>query len=148
TYGKALLSLKFWMGYPMKDSIQLYPKSHLQKHQLAAVTFSAQSLPDYQLQQSKVQLAKQKLKYIHSQLYPSLSIQAGYSRLGFGEHLHFISDSKWFPSGFIGLNLNIPLMSFSKDLYQPKKQKALIKSKEMDFQQYQAQAQKRFRQEK
>src|SRR5699024_1163824 len=145
---KALLSLKFWMGYPMKDAIHINSNPNLDKNQIVTISFSAKSLPDYQLQKSKVLLAKQKLKYIHSQLYPSLSVRAGYSRLGFGNELNFITDSYWFSSGFVGLKLSIPLFSFSNHIYQPKKQKALIKAKEIDFQQYQEKAKKEFIQEK
>lgn len=145
---KALLSLKFWMGYPMKDAIHINSNPNLDKNQIVTISFSAKSLPDYQLQQSKVLFAKQKLKHIHSQLYPSVSVQAGYSRLGFGNELNFITDSHWFPSGFVGLKLSIPLFSFSNHIYQPKKQKALIKAKEIDFQQYQEKAKKEFIQEK
>lgn len=145
---KALLSLKFWMAYPMNDTIKLISIPTLETAWSSKASFSVEYLPDYHLQKSEVLLAKQKLKYIHSQLYPSLSIQAGYSKLGFGDKLNFVTEQQWFNSGFVGLNLTVPLFSFSKHIYQPKKQKALIEAMELEFEEYQEEARKKFLNEK
>lgn len=143
---KVLLTLKFWMGYPLNDSLDV--ATELPAPVMPETIFRIEALPDYEEQQLQVQLARSGHRTTLSEIYPSLSVKSGYNRLGFGQGMDFISDSKWFGSGYVGLQLNVPLLSISAMFHEPKRQKKLIASAEKAFAYYQQTREKEFLEEK
>lgn len=144
---KALLDLKFWMDYPLNDSIVLQAKNEvypIEMHQ----EFEPSLLADYDYQKSSIELARQSYRSSIHQLYPSLQFSAAYKKLGFGNSVEFISQDKWFSSGFVGLNLNVPLFSLHKMAYQPKMHKVRKQIAELEFETYLQEKEKAFIQEK
>ncbi|TCC96962.1 TolC family protein [Pedobacter hiemivivus] len=142
----ALLDLKFWMGFPLGDSLLVNNSYDLEI--LPASGFIPEELPDYESQKLKVSIAVQELKSAKAAWYPSLSLRSYYSKMGFGQSLDFIGESRWIGSGFIGLQLNVPLFSLSKHFYEPRKQKARLESAELEFKDYQNTQQQHYLKEK
>ena len=136
----ALLDLKFWMGYPLDSELSINDE----KAFFPSIDkgFSAELLPDYEVQKSKVDMAKQQYKSAIAGLYPTLNLKSGYGQSGFGEKL---GQSDWYTSGFVGIGLSIPLVSLTK-AYGPKRQKYLIKQAEYAFSAYRENQQKEYMQ--
>ena len=130
----ALLDLKFWMDFPLGDTLLISNSGNMEI--LPASGFIPEELPDYESQKTKVSIAAQELKSARAAWYPSLSLRSYYSKMGFGQSLDFIGESRWIGSGFIGLQLNLPLFSLSKMFYEPRKQKARFESAELEFSDY------------
>jgi outer membrane protein TolC len=140
TLQNALLDLKFWMGYPLDSELQV---SDEKAFVLSVHTrFSAELLPDYEVQKSKVDMARQQYKSAIAGLYPTLNLKSGYGQSGFGEKL---GQSDWYTSGFVGIGLSIPIVSLTK-AYAPKRQKHLIRQAEYEFSAYQENQQKGYMQ--
>lgn len=144
----ALMDLKFWMGYPMDSALSL-PAGEINEASLPAATapFNAEQLPDYQSRELQLRIAAREYRSTLSALYPALSLRAGYSRLGFGESLRFVDRSDWFPSGFVGLQLRVPLLSASRMIHAPRRRKALLQTAEQEFAQYRAEQHRHYLQE-
>lgn len=139
------LDLKFWMGYPLKDSLPLAPSGELPA--LAVTGFNNALLPDYEAEQSKVTLAKQQYQTTRAEGYPSLHLKSTWEQLGFGESNNFITRSPWFSVGFVGVQLSMPL-SLSRIAYKPRAQKARWQAAEQQFNSYTAEQEKKYQQEK
>ncbi len=136
----ALLDLKFWMGYPLDSELSI----NGEKAFFPSIDkgFSAELVPDYEVQKSKVDMAKQQYKSAIAGLYPTLNLKSGYGQSGFGEKL---GQSDWYTSGFVGIGLSIPIASLTK-AYAPKRQKYLIRQAEYAFSAYRENQQKEYMQ--
>ncbi|NQX41484.1 Outer membrane efflux protein [Pedobacter steynii] len=141
----ALLDLKFWMGFPLADSLLVNNSEDMEI--LPTSGFITEELPDYESQKVKLSIAAQELKSAKAAWYPSLSLRSYYSKMGFGQSLDFIGQSRWIGSGFIGLQLTVPLFSLSKQFYDPGKQKARLESAELEFLDYLNSQQKHYLEE-
>jgi outer membrane protein len=139
------LDLKFWMGYPLEDSLPLGPMGDLPA--LAIAGFNDALLPGYEAEQSKVTLAHQQYLASRAEWYPSLHAKSTWEQLGFGEKSDFISRSPWFSVGFVGIQLSMPL-SLSRIAYKPRAQKARWQAADQQFKSYTAELEKRYQQEK
>jgi outer membrane protein len=139
------LDLKFWMGYPLADSLPLAASGELPP--LAVTGFNNAFLPGYEAAQSKVILAKQQYQTTRAALYPSLHLKGTWEQLGFGEKSDFITRSPWFSVGFVGIQLSMPL-SLSRIAYKPREEKARWQAAEQQFNSYTAEQEKRYQQEK
>ena len=150
----ALLDLKFWMGYPLDSELLIAENSEGNESSkssectnsfnssLPPTLFNAAMLPDYENQKAKVDIAHQQYKSAIAALYPTLNLRSSYGQSGFGEK---ISKTDWFTSGFIRLEVRVPLFSPTK-AYSPKRQAALRNHAEYEFFAYQESQQKEFMQ--
>lgn len=143
---QTMLSLKFWMGYPLDDTLVLANETLILQH--IEGDFDPDKTPGYSEKILELEIAKQHLKSTKSNLYPKLSLIGGYSGLGFGQEFSSITQSQWFASGYVGLQLDIPILSIGKMAYLPKKQKALIASKNADFENFSQQKEQEFLQKR
>ncbi len=126
SYLQSLLDLKFWMGFPLADSIPI-DTGHVSFPQAAVQTdFNAQRLPGFTQDSLKVDIARAAVRQSAAALYPKLSVVSGYSRLGFGSEASFITRSKWFSSGYVGLRLSMPVFDIPRMRYQLKKDKESV----------------------
>jgi outer membrane protein TolC len=139
------LDLKFWMGFPLEDTLPVAPSGELPE--LAITGFNSEQLPGYEAEWSKVKVAQQNYRSSLSAIYPSLHIKGAWEQLGFGDKTNFITRSPWFTVGFVGLQLNMPL-SLSRIAYQPRSQKARWEAAGQQFNNYTSQQEKKYRQEK
>jgi outer membrane protein TolC len=133
----SLLDLKFWMGYPMADSISVSQNESLSFREPVSRQFDPSLLPDDGIYLLKNDIASRQYSLAQSERYPRLSVNSGYSRLAFGQKVNFISNSSWFSSGFVGLRLRIPILDLNKMLYEPKRQKLLLETTRLEGLQYQ-----------
>jgi outer membrane protein TolC len=140
TLQNAMLDLKFWMGYPLDAELSIGSDKSVLPIKYSG--FNAELLPDYETERTKVDIAKQQYKSALAGLYPTLNLKSGYGQSGFGEK---IGQSDWYTSGFVGVELCIPIFSMTK-AYSPKRQKALIKQAEYDFSTYQENQQRDYMQ--
>lgn len=141
----AIIDLKFWMGYPFEEALPIIEKK--EELFVPATEFDATQLPDYKSRQLKAEVARQEYKSTYAGLFPTLHLTSSYSRLSFGESIDFIKQSEWFPSGYVGLQLRVPLFSLNKMSYYPKKQRSLLKEAVLKFENYVEQQKKKFTQE-
>jgi outer membrane protein TolC len=110
--GIALLNLKAWMSYPFNEELSIDPEISLPDYSFAP--FDAASTPEYELKQLTTESAKQNWQKAKTAWIPKLSLQSGYSKTGFGDNLSFISNGGWYPSGYVGLKLSVPISSLYK----------------------------------
>lgn len=132
----ALLDLKFWMGYPMTDSISIDYNKFFSFTDPVSDSFDPRLLPDDGSYLLKSEIVSRQYKMARSEWYPKLSLKSGYNRLGFGQKIDFIGSSNWFSSGFLGLRLSIPILDLSKVLYEPKRQKMIFKTTQLEHAKY------------
>ncbi|NIJ52287.1 TolC family protein [Dyadobacter arcticus] len=133
----ALLDLKFWMRYPMSDSILIDRSESFSFGDTVSGPFDPKLLPDDEAYLLKTEIVGRQYSLARSEWYPKLSLISGYSRLGFGQKFDFISNSGWFSSGFVGLKLNIPILDLNKMVFEPKRQKMMMKTTQLERLQYQ-----------
>lgn len=124
---KALLDLKFWMGFPMDEELTISGDRTFMP--LLYGEFDAERLPDYEAQRSSVDIAWQQYQSTRAKLYPTLSLKSGYGQSGFGEKL---SRTDWYTSGYVGATLSIPLFSPTKS-FSPKRQRHIAQRTEYEF---------------
>ena len=142
---QSYLDLKFWMGFPLEDTLQVTPSANLPE--LAVAGFSAEELPGYEAELLKVTTARQEYRSSLSAIYPSLHVKGSWEQLGFGDKSNFITRSPWFTVGFVGLQLSMPL-SLSRTAYTPRSRKARWEAADQQFKSYTSQQEKKYRQEK
>jgi outer membrane protein TolC len=126
----ALLDLKFWMGYPLNTELFINTDNVLLFDESAG--FNAELLPNYEIEKAKVDIAKQQYKFAIAGLYPTINLKGSYGQSGFGQK---ISQSDWYTSGFIGIELRIPIFCMTRT-YSPKRQNAVRKQREYEFSEY------------
>lgn len=126
TLQQDFLDLKFWMGYPLEDSLLLAPITPLPP--LAATGFNNTLLPGYEAEQSKVTLAKQQYQTSRAEWYPSVHLKSTWEQLGFGEKSDFINRSPWFSVGFVGIQLSRQILTIFTTSYS----QYALKSYELD----------------
>ncbi len=139
------LDLKFWMGFPLEDTLPVTPSTSLPE--LALAGFNAEELPGYEAEALKVKTARQDYHSSLSAIYPSLHVKGTWEQLGFGDKSNFITRSPWFTVGFIGLQLSMPL-SLSRIAHEPRSRKARWEAADQQFKSYTSQEEKKYRQEK
>lgn len=123
-FENTLIDLKFWMGYNLGTPINIKGSDEI--NYLPNIQFDEEKLPDYAEQQAKIAIAQQQYEVSKSRLLPSFSIVGNYGQSGFADNLSTLGRvSSWYPSGFVGLKVSIPLFSLT-DIYAPKRQKAVM----------------------
>ncbi|WAC13479.1 TolC family protein [Dyadobacter pollutisoli] len=132
----ALLDLKFWMGYPMEDSIGIDQSFNEVLMTQKLENFNEERLPDHQTYLLRTEIHRRQYALARAVWYPKVSLRSGYSRLGFGQNLDFIGSSKWFSSGFVGLKVAVPILDLEKMVYEPKRQKGLIRTADLEHEQF------------
>ncbi|MFC3196750.1 TolC family protein [Parapedobacter deserti] len=146
-YQTSLIDLKFWMGYPLDSTLQVPAFQGIPGLQTAADSHSPADFPEYAKYRSGADLALQRWKASRVALLPSLSVSAGYNRLGFGSSMGTTLRDDWFPSGYVGLRLRIPILSVSDMVYTPRQHRLLAQAAALSFAEYQAREQKNLMQE-
>lgn len=141
----AYLDLKFWMGYPLKDSLSIIEEINIPELPLQA--FNANLLPDYQFRRLIQAQAEQQWRISRTRMLPTLSSVASFQRVAFRNSFDFFEETGWFNVGSIGLRLNIPILSLREMIYEPLQQKALWKQASHEFERYKEEQEKAFQQE-
>jgi len=107
--------LKFQMGYPQEDPIQLTEdldmlvnRMKVDKSELDQ-NLSIQNRPEYPVMQTGLRLLDMKLKAIKAGYLPTVVGFGSYSYSLQRTNLFDKNDNKAFPTGVIGLNVNVPI---------------------------------------
>lgn len=147
-YRSALVDLKFWMGYPLDSMLEVATLPEISVDLVVGEPISVTALPEYGQHRRNADLAHQEWKASRAALLPSLALKAGYNRLGFGASLNEMGRASWFPSGFVGLQLRIPILSIRNMAYVPQQQRALAEAAALELEQYQNRETSRLMQER
>lgn len=145
-YYIALIDLRFWMNYPMEKTLAIAAGEEIPLP--SDKKFEASLLADYKTEETKVELAQQTYNLSKSEFLPSISLSTGYSKLGFGQSLSFVGKSEWFASGFVGLDIKIPILSLGDMNYRPKKEKVKTLMANLAFENYVLEQKRKFLTEK
>ncbi|UUV20409.1 TolC family protein [Paenimyroides aestuarii] len=108
-------ALKYLIGMDMNQDIELPNNTfEVTKHALVDESVTIENRTEIQLLEKQTELLTLNKKAIEAQGYPSLSMNATYGYLGFGEKLPWfqtLPNAAWSNFSSIGLNLNIPIFN-------------------------------------
>ena len=113
------LGLKVLMGMPIRDSLVLTDSLtyEMVKEGSLADTYKYSDRKDYQALELNRKLNEYDILRYKRQYIPTASLMVNYTQTGYGLDFSDITGGKyWYPSSFIGLNINIPIFDgFYKD---------------------------------
>jgi outer membrane protein len=112
------LGLKVLMGMPIRDSIVLTDTLTYEMIRNAALgdDYQYSDRRDYQLLQINRSLNEYDIKRYRKMYIPTASLTLNYTQNYYGEDLDMTKRNAWFPSSYVGLNINIPIFDgFFKD---------------------------------
>jgi outer membrane protein TolC len=108
----AYLYLKLILGLPLDEEIILTDSLNnlLSDNQIIQLKEpSIENRKEYQLAQTQTQLMKLDLRRFQSQLLPSITAFASYSKNAYRNEFDFFDEGKWYPSNVIGIKANMTL---------------------------------------
>lgn len=138
TRTKLLMALKYLMGYPLDQHIDLTTTldEMVQKNQVLvdqSANIDINNHIDMKLKNNAIKLSELKLKLQKSQALPSLSGFANYGiNTGSNEFNIFDSKTRWFDSSILGLQLDIPIFSGLQRHWQTQQAKLDVQKAQMD----------------
>ncbi len=114
------LTLKFLIGIPAADSVQLttdFDQEKLKGGIPMDLTYRYEDRYDYQSLQISKQLSEFDVKRYQAVYYPTLSLNGSYSKNALNNTFDLFSNSStWYSTSYFGFTLNVPIFSgFSKD---------------------------------
>ena len=114
------LTLKFFIGIPAADSVQLttnFDEAKLKGGIPMDLTYRYEDRYDYQSLQISKQLSEFDVKRYQAVYYPTLSLNGAYQKNALNNTFDLFSKSStWYSTSYVGLSLNVPIFSgFSKD---------------------------------
>lgn len=112
------LGLKVLMGMPVNDSLHL--TDTLTYDMIRDATLSDEykyaDRRDFQLLQINMKLNEYDIKRYKKEYIPTASLTANYSQNQYANDFDLAKKNSWFPSSYVGLNINIPIFDgFYKD---------------------------------
>lgn len=110
-YKNALSVLKYAMGYPMEESLEITDTPEQLMAQPTLSTRSVQNNLTYQLLEKQVTLSELNIKNNQFQSLPTLSAFFQQTYNAFRNEFNFFANEKWYPQTIWGLQLNIPIFS-------------------------------------
>ncbi len=114
------LALKFLIGIPATDSVQLtvnFDEAKLKGGIPMDLSYRYEDRYDYQSLQISKQLSEFDVKRYQAVYYPTLSLNGAYQKNALNNTFDLFSKSStWYSTSYFGLSLNVPIFSgFSKD---------------------------------
>lgn len=137
----SLALLKFQMGYPAKDPININEnieqlKSTISNTPIENTTIEYGQRIEYSLLETKKKLDLQKLRYVNSGYLPSLAAfgTLGYTRsdVKFGN----LFKKEWFDYSMVGLSFKLPIFDGLSKYYQAQQAKLELKKTENTMQNF------------
>lgn len=102
-----LNSLKIAIGFPITNEIKIDTKIQFKEINV----YSNSQTVDIQYNNLQNQLLKSELKTLKNSGLPSVALYGSYGQTGFGYDKKPNDFLKFFPSGFVGINLSLPLFN-------------------------------------
>lgn len=120
TITNAYLTLKFLIGIPAVDSVQLttsFDEAQLKGGIPMDLQYRYEERYDYQYLQISKQLSEYDIKRYQAAYYPTLNLNGAYQKNALDNTFSlFSTNSTWYSTSYVGLSLNVPIFSgFSKD---------------------------------
>ncbi|MDP4206472.1 MAG: TolC family protein [Bacteroidota bacterium] len=113
SYKQSLNNLKYQMGMPVENAIELVETELNQEYQpieLKKDSFNVENRVDYQLQKTALQLYEIDKKRNQAGYLPTFSFNAAYNYNAMRKEFNFLDMSqKWFNSSSIGFTLKVPI---------------------------------------
>jgi outer membrane protein TolC len=120
TITNAYLTLKYLIGLPITDSVQLttsFDEAQLKGGIPMDLQYKYEERYDYQYLQISKQLSEYDIKRYKAAYYPTLNLNGAYQKNALDNTFSlFSTKSTWYSTSYVGLSLNVPIFSgFSKD---------------------------------
>ncbi len=112
------LGLKVLMGMPVNDSLHLTDTLTYDMIRDATLSddYKYADRRDFQLMQINLKLNEYDIKRYKKMYIPTASFTANYSQNQYVNNFDLAQKNSWFPSSYVGLNINIPIFDgFYKD---------------------------------
>lgn len=110
-YKNALSVLKYTMGYPMDQPIEITDNPDQLMAQPTLSTGAIQNNLTYQLLEKQVTLSELNIQNNRFKSLPTLSAFFQHTYNAFRNEFNFFSNEKWYPQTVWGLQLNVPIFS-------------------------------------
>ena len=110
-YKNALSVLKYAMGYPMEESLDITDNPDQLMAQPTLSTNSIQSNLTYSLLEKQVTLSELNIQNNRFKSLPTLSAFFQHTYNAYRNEFNFFADEKWYPQTVWGLQLNVPIFS-------------------------------------
>lgn len=108
-YEKQLLLLKYYMGMPLNEGIEV-PAININEQSATIVNTESLNNTDLELIQAQREVYNVTLQQIRAGYLPSLSLSFHSSIQNQQNNLRlFEKNAKWFPNSYVGINLTIPI---------------------------------------
>lgn len=115
TIGGGYLGLKFLIGMPMRDTLMLTEEitdEKLKSNMIADSAYKYEDRKEYQLLQLTKRLRDLNIQRYQYSGLPTLALNGSYAYNAQRNEFNFFNTHKpWFPSAYIGLQLNIPIFN-------------------------------------
>lgn len=112
------LALKVLMGMPVKDSVHLTDTITYDMVRDAALgdNYNYSDRHEYKLLQVGKELNEFDIKRYKKMYIPTVSLTANYSQNQYTNEFNLGAKNSWFPTTYVGLNVNVPIFDgFNKD---------------------------------
>ncbi|HVV03064.1 MAG TPA: TolC family protein [Puia sp.] len=111
TIDNGYLGLKVLMGMPVGDSLRLTDSLTYDAIRGAALTddYKYNDRKDYQLLQVTKQLNEFDISRYKKMYIPTVNLTGNYSQNQYSNKFDLTQKNSWYPSAYIGLNINIPI---------------------------------------
>jgi outer membrane protein TolC len=110
-YKNALSVLKYAMGYPMNEDLEITDNPTQLMAQPSISTGSIQTNLTYTLLEKQVTLSELNIQNNRFKSLPSLSAFFQHTYNAYRNEFNFFSDEKWYPQTVWGLQLSVPIFS-------------------------------------
>jgi len=110
-YKNALSVLKYAMGYPMEESMEITDTPEQLMAQPTLSNGSIQNNLTYSLLQKQVTLSELNIQNNRFKSLPTLSAFFQHTYNAYRNEFNFFADEKWYPQTVWGLQLNVPIFS-------------------------------------
>lgn len=107
---KFILGIPFEAKVTLKDSIPSLLEQ-LPNSEFLDAQFDVQSHIDYKIVSTQLEGSRLLWKQQQSNYLPSLNAFFTYQENSYSNEFNFFSDSRWFPTQLVGLNLSVPIFS-------------------------------------
>lgn len=138
TRTKLLMTLKYLMGYPLEQEMELSTTldEMVQKNQVLVDQNASVDIAnhiDMRLKNNALKVSELQLKYQKSQALPSLTGIANYGiNTGSNQFNVFDTKTRWFDSSILGLQLDIPIFSGLQRHWQAQQAKLDVTKAKLD----------------
>lgn len=110
-YKNALSVLKYAMGFPMSESMEITDNPDQLMKQASISTGAVQSNLKYTLLEKQVTLSELNVQNNRFQSLPTLNAFFQQTYNAYRNEFNFLSNEKWYPQTVWGLQLNVPIFS-------------------------------------